>query len=58
MLADHDVVSGKIRAAIPFVVRGITDEDTPGGMKSKLMQGCHRHVGGSRHTQRPKDARR
>jgi hypothetical protein len=45
MLADHDVVSGKIRATIPFVVRGITDEDTPGGTKSKLMQGCHRHVG-------------
>jgi hypothetical protein len=36
------MVNGKIKAAIPFVVRGISDEDTLGGMKSKLMLGCHR----------------
>jgi hypothetical protein len=38
---DHNVVGGKIKAAIPFEVQGITDEDPPDGTKSKLMRGCH-----------------
>jgi hypothetical protein len=42
---DHDVVSGKISVAIPFVVRGIADEDTPGGMRSKLMRAYRGQIG-------------
>jgi hypothetical protein len=34
------MVSGKIKAAIHFVIRGIVDEDTLCGMASKLMWGC------------------
>jgi hypothetical protein len=30
---------------IPFVVRGIADENTPGGTRSKLMRGCRGQVG-------------
>jgi hypothetical protein len=37
---DHSAVSGKIKAVIPFVIQGIVDEDTSGGTRSKLMQGC------------------
>jgi hypothetical protein len=37
MSGDHDVISGKIEAVIPFVVRGIADENTSGGTRSKLM---------------------
>jgi hypothetical protein len=39
------VVSGKISVAIPFVVRGIADEDTPGGMRSKLMRAYRGQIG-------------
>jgi hypothetical protein len=38
---DHDMIGGKVNAAIPFVVQGIADKNTPGGTRSKLMQGCH-----------------
>jgi hypothetical protein len=41
----HDTISGKSKAAIPFVVRGIADEDTPIGMRIKPMWGYRRHVG-------------
>jgi hypothetical protein len=30
---------------IPFVVRGIANENTPGGTRSKLMRGCRGQVG-------------
>jgi hypothetical protein len=30
---------------IPFVVQGIANENTPGGMGSKLMWGCRRQAG-------------
>jgi hypothetical protein len=42
---DHNVISAKIKVAIPFVVRGIADEDTLGGTRSKLMRGCRRQLG-------------
>jgi hypothetical protein len=42
---DHDAISGKVKTTIPFVVRGIADENRPGGMRSKLMQGYRRQVG-------------
>jgi hypothetical protein len=42
---DHDVVSGKIKAAILFVVRAIANKDTPGGTRSKIMRGYHGQVG-------------
>jgi hypothetical protein len=41
----HDAVSGRIKAVIPFVVRGIADEETPSGTRSKLMRGYHGQVG-------------
>jgi hypothetical protein len=42
---DHDMVSGKIKAAILFVVRAIANKDTPGGTRSKIMRGYHGQVG-------------
>jgi hypothetical protein len=45
MSGDHDVISEKIKAVILFVVWGLADENTTGGMRSKLMQGCHGQVG-------------
>jgi hypothetical protein len=42
---DHNAISGKIKVAIPFVVQGIADENTSGGMRSKLIQGCHGQFG-------------
>jgi hypothetical protein len=45
MSGDHDAVSGKIKVVVPFVVRGIADEDTPGGTRSKLMWGYRGQVG-------------
>jgi hypothetical protein len=42
MSGDHDVIGRKVKAAIPFVIQGIANENTPGGMRSKLMRGCHR----------------
>jgi hypothetical protein len=45
MLGDHDTISGKINATIPFVVQGIDGEDTPGGTRSKLMRGYHGQIG-------------
>jgi hypothetical protein len=58
MSGDHDAISRKIKATIPFVLLVIADEDTSGRMRSKLMQGYREQVGGSRHTQRLEDARR
>jgi hypothetical protein len=45
MSGDHDVISGKIEAVIPFVVRGIADENTSGGTRSKLMRSYCGYVG-------------
>jgi hypothetical protein len=42
---DHDTIGGKVKAAVPFAVWGIADEDTPGGMERKLMWGCRGQVG-------------
>jgi hypothetical protein len=44
---DHDVVGGKIKAVMPFVIRGIADEGTSGGMQ--IGWDC-------RHNQRLEDA--
>jgi hypothetical protein len=38
----HDAIGGKIKVAMPFVVRGIADENTSGGTGSKLMRGYRR----------------
>jgi hypothetical protein len=38
---DHDTISGKVKAAIPFVVLGIADENPPGGTRNKIMWGYH-----------------
>jgi hypothetical protein len=45
VLRDHNMVGGMVKAEIPFVIWGITDEDTPCGTGSKLMWGCHGKVG-------------
>jgi hypothetical protein len=42
---DHATISGNIKAVISFVVQGIVDEDTPGGMRGKLLQSYHGQVG-------------
>jgi hypothetical protein len=42
---DHDTIGGKVKAAIPFVVWGIADENTLGVTGSKLMWGCRGQVG-------------
>jgi hypothetical protein len=42
---DHNTISGKMNVAIPSMIRGIADENTPGWMRRKLMWGCRRQVG-------------
>jgi hypothetical protein len=41
---------------IPFVVQGIANENTPGGMGSKLMWGCRRQAGVVDTPKKPGDA--
>jgi hypothetical protein len=53
---DHDAVGGEIKVAIPFMIWGIADEDTPCGTGSKLMWGYRGKGWGSKHTQRPEGA--
>jgi hypothetical protein len=45
MLGDNDAISGNIKVAVPFVVRGIVNENTPGETRSKLIHGCRGQVG-------------
>jgi hypothetical protein len=45
MSRNHDEVSGKIKAVLPFTIQGIADGDTPGGIRSKLMQGYRGQFG-------------
>jgi hypothetical protein len=50
---DLDAISGKIKAPIPFVVRGIADEDTPARMRNKLMRAYRKQVGESGRPKNP-----
>jgi hypothetical protein len=50
---DLDAISGKIKAAIPFVVRGIADEDIPTRMRNKLMRAYREQVGESGRPKNP-----
>jgi hypothetical protein len=42
---DHNVVSEKIKAVIPFVVWGLADEDAPGGTRSSLCGAIANRLG-------------
>jgi hypothetical protein len=37
MSRDDQVVCGEIKVTIPFVIRGVAKEDTPGGPKGELV---------------------
>ena len=44
MLRDDDPVGGPFKAAVAFVVRRITEEDTQGGARSEFVWGSSRQV--------------
>lgn len=53
MMREDEVVSEEVKAAIPLVVSGVTEEDTtsgPGGVCERQSRRCW----GSRYNQRPK----
>lgn len=34
---DQEMISDKVKAAVPFVIKGVTEEDITDGARSKLM---------------------
>jgi hypothetical protein len=45
MTGDNDAVWGKVKTSIPLVLRGVTEEDTPGRAWSELVGSDGREVG-------------
>jgi hypothetical protein len=48
MTGDQGTMSGEVMTSIPFVIRGVTKEDTTGGAGGKLMGNSDINVGVAR----------